>query len=70
MKFFNIVNGWLSDLNTKIDFMADVRTTSASVAVIGGVSRFFGFHNSHYVTIIACFTWIVTSFTIYVLRRK
>ncbi len=70
MRFLELLDGWLSDLNTKVDFLADVRTTSASVAVIGGVSRFFGFHNTHYVTITSCLTWIVMSFTIYVLRRK
>jgi len=41
------------------DTIGDLRTISAATIVLGGVSRFFGIYNQHYVTIAAEGTWIV-----------
>jgi len=37
------------DRNSFIDIIGDLRTISAATLVVGGVARFFGFHNPHHV---------------------
>ena len=46
------------DKNSFVDILGDLRTISAAILVVGGVGRFFGFHDQHYVRIAAVMSWV------------
>lgn len=51
----------ISSKQLLINFLDDLRSTSANVMLVGGVSSFFGFTNHHYVIICGAIMWIYSS---------
>lgn len=69
-KIFEFVSFWLSDVETYISLLTDIRTTSATVIIVGGVGRFFDFTNPDYVIIGSIVTWIACSLVLKDLNRR
>ena len=70
MMFLNYLFNWIFSKNAYLDLFSDIRTVCATVLMVGGVSRFFGFHNSNYVTICAFIGWIIANMSLKLLRGK
>ncbi len=70
MRFLNYLFKWFFNINTILDLFSDVRTVCATILMVGGVSRFFGFHDTHYVTIYAFIGWIIANMSLTFLRGK
>ncbi|AUR52071.1 hypothetical protein CUN60_07080 [Aquella oligotrophica] len=69
MKFKNLLIDWIFSKSTYVDLFSDIRTVCATIIMIGGVSRFFGFHNPSYVIISSFIGWIIANIMLNLLKK-